>query len=672
MSFQIRLETRAGRRVLLPNDVSVEVQRYRWGTFGGPLSAEVTLYGNAAALWRSLGWLGYHIVIYNSKGTPVWWGFVDEVAVSAGRVAMGASLAAVANRIKAVYSYETPNGTITDETDWVTDDESIDRFGTRERILSLNDTPEDLADARVAAELERYGRPKGVPTLDGSGDESTSLLCAGFFSTFGHFYYENLRGREIFDTLGSVGNALGWVMGPKTGIVFSRKHNRIGDAACGFTGLPEGQTFRVTGSDGNNRSFVVEEEAQVTAPVSIAFPDVQFVQEDDVEDKTYDPQFDQFTAGEPVYIVGTDGGGPNNDGYWMVKDVIASNYMTLYGGEIGTDRDVVNQNPTAPTITQGNSVKCTATVTGETQGDDTVTITADGLKIGQRFTLTENTDAWPVSEIWINLRRVGNPSDNVVVSLYTDVSALPGTLIESSTAVVGSDIHAVSTWVKFSFSGANNLSYGSYYWIVVERSGSSTNNDFYVATLNASDLYGGGYLRLWDGSTWQSRGAGDASLNFQIWLLEPNSAQIAAIADANDWISGVDLLVNGTIDSRVYQDGSLLAGDLLDDLVPMDGTRWLVNVDINRRLKLYAAPASTTVAGYVTPDGQIRPPAGRDWEEGVLPVGVWLAFDELPGYNDSFVGVEAQFVEACEYDVRSGQIAPEFGDRYNWTGIQHR
>lgn len=660
MSWTIDVRRRSGSRVIVPADLSVTVQMCRWAALGGPTAAEVAISGRREQLMALFDWLGCRIRIFNEFGSLVWWGQVDDIEVGLGSISVAAGLGMVANRVMAFYSYDTANGRVDGQTDWSEDAESVARFGRCEKILSLNDTTVEGAEKAIARELERYGRPRIAPSFDeGTG---ARLTCVGIFSTLERQYWQQLAGREVHsEDVGNVQNAVGWKMGPKTGIILGGKAgDRIGDIDAGFTGLPADQRIVVEGSDSNNIGFVTAAEAEVASQVVQVMTTIVFDSDDDVSlPDGGDDDWAAFTEGNPILF---EGDTPMDGVLTFLRTKSTIWYMLVHPKLVVNDPSADNI-----TVTQGNAVEVSPAPVLEYDGN-TITITADGIKIAQEFTLEHDTDDWPLHEVWVHLARVGAPTDDVVVEICADNSGQPGTVLVS-TSVDGDSIPTTAAWVEFGMGGTLELAYGTTYWLQVRRSGSSTTGDFFVVTLNDASIYARGDLKMTGAAgTYNARLQGNASMNFELWGHLPNVTQLANILGDHDLVAGVDTSqVTAEVWSRQYREGDQSARDEVETLLQWTSERWLLVIDADERAVIYPAPAETAPVGVLGMDGRVRRRYGGAFEPGRSLAGEWVLLDDLPGYESDSVGVGVQFVEACEWDVAAGAMRLEFSDRRAWV-----
>lgn len=104
----------------------------------------------------------------------------------------------------------------------------------------------------------------------------------------------------------------------------------------------------------------------------------------------------------------------------------------------------------------------------------------------------------------------GSPSDNCFVTIETDSAGSPsGTPIANGTSnnVAGSGLSSTAgTYQTFSFSSAFSLSANTKYWIVLQRSSSLADSNYYFAgsSDDATSDYASFAGKYYNGSTWQS------------------------------------------------------------------------------------------------------------------------------------------------------------------------
>jgi len=136
----------------------------------------------------------------------------------------------------------------------------------------------------------------------------------------------------------------------------------------------------------------------------------------------------------------------------------------------------------------------------------TGTVTAQ--KRAQRFTPATTSDLAAVS-LRLARNTTNIPTDHAKVSIFTDNAGEPGTLLETANTIPGSTMNAIAgeqmgLTYTFYFSGSTILTAGTYYWIVLDRTG-SYGADNYVWKGSGSVAYE--TVRIFNGTTWATSGA---------------------------------------------------------------------------------------------------------------------------------------------------------------------
>jgi hypothetical protein len=172
---------------VLPNVVS-----YSHAAIGGPRMATLTVEGGKHVLMSYLDKLRSPVEITDERGRIVWWGYVAEVEIKAGAIAIGTSLETMSNKVAVVYSFVAP-GTQTvgtrATTTWATDQTSIDEYGYKELQASVSGaTP---AQAEKMRDIVLAQRKYPVPTVnpaEETEEDKAILHCRGWWDTLGWRY----------------------------------------------------------------------------------------------------------------------------------------------------------------------------------------------------------------------------------------------------------------------------------------------------------------------------------------------------------------------------------------------------------------------------------------------------------------------------------------------------
>jgi hypothetical protein len=128
------------------------------------------------------------------------------------------------------------------------------------------------------------------------------------------------------------------------------------------------------------------------------------------------------------------------------------------------------------------------------------------------------------------------------------------------------------------------------------------------------------------------------------------------------------------INTSSYRDGDTTLLSEVQDLLQTgttDGRRLLLDIDRNRRARVYIEPASTTINYYYLKTGKLSDAVGNPLMPGEVVAGVWCALkDIVPVVVDlTILGNPTPFfIEACEWDNQAKQlyITPR-GQRDPWV-----
>ena len=635
--------------VLIPQGVILSPQTYDKDAVGGCKQAEIQAEGPVASLWTTFQWLGKRVVIYNRYQSPVWWGIVDEVEISLGSATAGLSLRNMRNRVAVAYTTDSDGITTRGTTDWSEDAESIAAYGYHEHLASLSDTNLIQAESKRDAIINALGKPAPLVTIGQTGNTIATIRCTGYWSTLEWRYYQQLAGLEAHDESGGTEQALGQGFTDTT-IGFS-KHGKIHDITARMDTFIAGHTIEVTGSASNNLAALVESSTDEKQKV-YASGALDFDANDDIRDLT-NQQLDFIAVADYITVTGSSVGG-NNTTYRCRQsgaDAIVVGPQTVTTSAAG---------PTI-TITRGNSIATAAATVREFPGA-TVTLTTHGEQIAQSFSLEANT-SWTVASVLVRMRRVGTPADNVTVELCSDSAGEPGTVLDSKT-IVGATIGTnESSWVAFEMANTDTITYGTTYWIVVSRSGANEAYNYYICEVDEELGYPRGQLLLWTGSAWAAR-ATDADLLFQVQGSVVTTTQLSTlITTSGQFIDGVDIKDASGVSSIQYRNGDNYALDEAADLIATGtsaGERLLADVTVERVARIYKQASADDETNYILgSDGQLNDAFGHAIEHGKLPVGNWIAIEDIPPAVGALTKLSPFFCEYASMDCNSGRLRIE-------------
>ena len=248
----------ASQMVELPSSIHLTPMRWSASDTGGPKAATIEAVGSSEDLAYLLTWLGDRAVIYNEFGTPLWWGVIYEIETVLGSITINLRLESVYNRIAVIYSQVLPDGsTRSAKTAWAEDKNSIQRYGQRELLYSLQESTAATAVTVRDRLLEQYADPAPVIAVSGGNANRATLHCRGHWDTLEFMYYTNERGLAAYEQGGDA-QVIGASYTSNT-ISFS-SNNDIADSALGFASLVEGTAIHIVGAtnSANNGDFTVD------------------------------------------------------------------------------------------------------------------------------------------------------------------------------------------------------------------------------------------------------------------------------------------------------------------------------------------------------------------------------------------------------------------------------
>jgi len=593
---------------------------------GGPLTAEIAVAGPENALWETLNWLRRPVEIRNEHGQRVWWGLVNEVRLTWAGLTIGVGLDSMVNRVAVAYSYMDANGeAVRGTTSWATNDDSIDRYGIKERLVSLGEGEVAAALARQSEVLKNRSTPNGVPSF-GGGDPGANLFCIGWYETLTWQIFNRNEGRVEFADKGNMPQALGWAL-TSTQIGFAA--GAIHHLGALLNALAEGDKVVVSGSSSNNGTRTITGPTSRSQQSYIATT-ISFDPTDDINDSASGLRFvesDSF-----IYISGSS----NNSGYHLVETASADHLTTAEAVTGTIDTEAAGA---SITIMTGNKVEIAEAVSVTEMPGASVTLTLVGSRIGQSFTLLTPLT---VAQVAVPVGKVGSPSDNFLCEIWSNSASAPSIALQAI-SVTGADLLAnAQPWRWFTF---NSLALpAGTYWIVVRRSGSVDPDDYY--SLGMTDV-GNATCKVWNGSAWISHPR-SLYLPFRVWGSESTDDQIRQIIDtAGQFMAGVDVDATG-ISTNQYRDQDMTAYDEIGKLLDLGdstGTRLLASVTPDRILRIYPEPAKHADGDRLQPDGTLRNVGGGQRQHGLLPAGEWVMLDGVPPSVNAKMNLSPLFVD---------------------------
>lgn len=650
-SFSIRVYQPTGANsrvpVLVPAVLTVEPTTWSAVAKGGMWDAEIMLTGPLAELTGLTAWLGYQVEIINERGTAVWWGDIDTVEVTANGLRRGISLDRMANRVSLRYSQtQAGGGAAAADTAWTDNTLSQATYGiwerriTPQRELSVNE-----ATALQGTALATLAAPHYTLAMD-SGALSARLYCTGYWQRTKRLYHTELRGLTQHITDGTP-YPLGLGV-TSSSIAFSNRAKCIAQLNGYFANIASGYKVKVTGAStgGNNTTYTVT-GTDDRAAVVYSSTGVTFSPADDISDANGGLA---FIANDDLFQITGSSGNSGTQIMSKAGSVAVEVSGSYYGGSIASEA-------AGPTINfyRGNQITVTPTPTNE-RASASITATVWGKRYYQTFTLSADAGTWTVDTIEIRLQRIGGPTDNVKIELYTDSTGAPGSLLKSA-QVAADNIPLEMDWVAFDFDNAQALSYGTTYGLVISRTGANEYNNYYMVDMDLGSTYTGGSQKAYDGAAYQSI---NADLIFRVLGGIDTGTQVENILLAQSWPS-VLKATSGVVANQ-YRSGELKAYDELETLLDTGtstGARLCANVSSARGVVVYAKPDRSAAKWMQAASNQLTDLFGQDAEPGYLPAGEWVKVGDAASLGP-WAALSPIFVERAEYNADSGwTLEPE-------------
>lgn len=191
-----------------------EVNEYSHHAIGGPEEASISIRGTAEALVDMTKRLGYRVYIYDDNANLVWWGFLFSAETRFGERRVNASLGRMANKVAVAYSKLDPGQATSSErtvTGWATDSLSIDRYGTKEMLITKADLTQEAAEAVRDLQLSKQRLPKREVTsgISEGGSLSGLLRAKGEFNRLHWEMFEQENGLVSYEESGTGTIAMG-------------------------------------------------------------------------------------------------------------------------------------------------------------------------------------------------------------------------------------------------------------------------------------------------------------------------------------------------------------------------------------------------------------------------------------------------------------------------------
>lgn len=271
-------------------------------------------------------------------------------------------------------------------------------------------------------------------------------------------------------------------------------------------------------------------------------------------------------------------------------------------------------------------------------------------RVGQKFQLATAT-GWSVRSVAVRARKIGAPTDNFRMRIYSDSGGNPNAVLATVT-VAAADVATAMEWVSADLATDLALSPATNYWIVVDCTGSPSVATGYAVGIETATTYPRGNLKVYSGS-WAAN-VPDADMPFLLLGSEATSLQMEEMLASGQFVTAVDMRVATGVEECQYRDGTLSIRDEVERLLGVgtaseEGLRaW---VSSGRGAVVDAEPVEGETEMLLGTDGRLRNAVGGLAETGVLPVGQWVRIEGVPSRAGLLAEAARFFVERAEYDV---------------------
>ena len=649
--------------------MTLQARNWEAQATGGPTVATIDGTGHIQELWGATQWLGYHVRIRNTAGTPVWWGIITAATVRTTGAAVTVALDDMRNRINVDYSYTDADGATQDgETGWAEHARSVATYGAWEERVPLADVKLEIAETRRDTWLKSTAMPAPLVEWNG-GDTGVQLECRGYWPLLDNAYYTNTLGRVMYDESSNVEHMLGWKLTADWAIGFARKVSpmRVHDLKGRLYDVTVGTKLDISGSVLNNGSFTVTSVPSKPDADHVVYVtnNIFFSSADEMYDNL--DGFGVLTAGEMIVASRYPSGSMTNAGYYFLQSVDPHNIEVWPSTILDEGTGLTVQ------FEQGHSVQVEEAVENEFPSAATVTLQSRGVRVAQSFQIDGST-AWVASELMVRVRKIGAPTDPIYVRLSNGASYPVTTLAEGTLAAA--EIRNVMEWVTIPFNAPCTLQPATQYWVSV--SGGTAGADCYAVGLtdNEDAQYAGGVCKVQIvAGSWETRWGEPVSMPFQVWGTSDTCAQVAAMATyALPGFTAVVRTASGTL-QRYYRDGKQRALSEATDMTETgdnNGNRISVQVTPERLVLVDMEPNIESAdpgacLHYDVLTGELHRADGGLAEAGYLPVGQVVFLDNTETAGVLLAQTRRVFVERASWDAEREQLSLEpKGRRAPW------
>ena len=638
----------------LPSDVEIDVQDMEADIEGGSATATLRVTGSPQSLWKCFDYLRYGVEIHSTEANKQWWGFVAEIELVTGAWTLGLSLDTMRNRIKIVYNEPTLFGKSgKQETAWLQDDLSVGQYGYKELIQSVSDIRASDATVLQASALALKKFPTIQRRLTYSQNVSMTMRCRGWWDTLGWRYYSQAIGLDEYTAtvtaatqkigLGLTANNIGFLKANKT----------VHDLYARLGNFKKDDKIRITGTmNGNDGTYTVSQSSNRTQKLYTATT-LSFASSDkSISDSA--KLLQDFNANDLIFVSGSV---PANNGYYFVVSASAD------GSKIILNRSVTTAGAGASvTLMRGHAITVNEIVANDETPANAVTIQLYGDAVAQAI---YPTSVYRIGSLGMRIQKIGNPTDAVAVSLWSNNAGVPFAQLISAT-INGADIPSSQQWLTASFANPTLMTIvGTPYHLVIQRTGAQSPTDYYAVSIDESLGYTSGGMILRVNGAWNTsyQRTPNADLNFKLIGVEDSLIQVATIvAQSGQFLNGVQNSAGSGVWTPIYRSEAKPADDEIAKLLALGtstGARVQASVSPERTVMIAPEPDSgTSKPVLINEQGEILDYYGNPMSDDEIPVGTWCEQHIAPSMTGTIGAVTTAFI--TRHGIRDGKRSIQF------------
>lgn len=300
----------------------------------------------------------------------------------------------------------------------------------------------------------------------------------------------------------------------------------------------------------------------------------------------------------------------------------------------------------------GKSFEVFSALTTEFAGAS-ATVVLTGNQTAQKFVQPEAFTLW---RIGVKVAKVGTPVDSLQILLKSDSGGNPTGSTVATALLSGASLSTSATWTWLYPSTNPTLTAAANYWIVLQRSGASSDTNYYLVSLDQTAY---SVCKSWDGAAWQAQPQSQYA-PFRVWGWEDNAVQLKRIlTDTGQFFERLEIVNSTGILTNQYRDNRLDAMAefrKLFDQGDSTGKRLYANVTLDRVLQIGIQADYVQDNGVVDAQGRVTEVGGAIRDEGLLPHGNWLSLAGVPVHLSSFINVSPFFVDEARWSASNPDL----------------